>query len=127
MEVRVPLLDAEITDIAVAADPRHHRRGGQERPLLRAAFGDRLQVAWGKRRKVDQPMVEAGRGQELERHRGAWVDRLERGVLESAGVVPREAARALLQAPGGGVRALYRALALVSLELWCRARGVDPD
>jgi asparagine synthetase B (glutamine-hydrolysing) len=121
--VACPLLDARIGDLVVQI-PQALHRGPPAKRILRAACADRLPTEVLDR-GPDQPAWEPGHVQDLERYGENWNRRwLEEGVLASGGLVPPEAAGAVLREAGSGrADAVYRALALLGLEIWCRSRS----
>jgi hypothetical protein len=125
LRVRFPLLDPGVTDLVVGLPQWVFATARRPKDLLRRAFHDRL-PAVARERPKDQPHVEPWLRARVRAHGSRWVDEcLREGALVSSGLLPLGAARSLLEGVHQGPpEVLYRSLAVLGTERWCRARGV---
>lgn len=127
MQAGFPLLDTTVTDFCVAIPQQLH--GGRDQPkhLLKAACADLLPPEFVQRTKAEQPYYEPNHTSAL----ATWGDSLwERwihdGSLESSGLLSRaETSEVLAAADTGESAHLYRALALLGIEIWVQELDIE--
>jgi asparagine synthase (glutamine-hydrolysing) len=120
VEVRVPFLDLELVDLAAQIPLRFKQRGRTGKWVLKHAMASDLPAEVLSRPKT-------GFGAPLRRWlqrelRPLLYDVLSPESLKRRGLFDARAVQALLQAhEGGRLDAAYTLLALLCVELWCRA------
>jgi len=127
LAVGFPLLDARVVDFAVSIPQGLHGEASAPKRLLMRAGEGRLPRKTLERTKAEQPYYEPQHEDEIRRCGPAWLERwIHGGRLESAGLIPREIAQEVFsKAASGEVADLYRALALLGIEIWLQARDIE--
>jgi asparagine synthase (glutamine-hydrolysing) len=119
VEVRVPLLDVELVDLATRIQPRYRQRGRQGKAVFKRAMEGDL-----PRSVVHRPKT--GFGAPLRRWlkgelRPLVEETLSARSLASRGLFDPAAVRRLVDLDRAGrVDGAYTLLALMSVEIWCR-------
>jgi len=123
VEVRVPLLDLEMVELAAHVQPRWKQRGREGKAVFKRAMEADL-----PREVIYRPKT--GFGAPLRRWlkselRGLVEETLSAESLKSRGLFDPAAVRRLVDLDRGGrVDGAYTILALMAVEIWCR-RFVD--
>ena len=122
---RSPFLDPRVSDLLTALPAAAFERDRHPKALLVRALEGRVPQGLGTRGK-DQPAYEPLFAEDIRAHGDAWLDRFLHGSrLEASGLLSLADARAILGAAGtGDEAAIARALALLGLSAWARARDM---
>ena len=121
---RAPFLDPRVCDLVTALPAAAFERERHPKALLVRALEGRVPAGLGARGK-DQPAYEPLFAEDIRAHGDAWLDRFLRGSDLEASLVSLSDARAILAAAAAGDdAAISRALALLGLAAWGRARGI---
>jgi asparagine synthetase B (glutamine-hydrolysing) len=120
-----PFLDPRVVDAVTSLPEAAFETDRAPKALLRRALEGRLPAALATRAK-DQPPGEPTWSRAAREHGESWLERfVEGGALEAAGLLGLADARELLRAAGeGDAVAIPRALALLGLSSWVRARAI---
>jgi asparagine synthase (glutamine-hydrolysing) len=119
VEVRVPLLDLEMVELAARIQPRFKQRGREGKAVFKRAMEGYLprEVVYRPKTGFGAPLRRWLKG-EL---RGLVEETLSAESLKSRGLFDPAAVRRLVELDRAGrVDGAYTILALMSVEIWCR-------